>query len=54
MCAYKSKIHPTVAMQYINWDYMASKESPLFNEIIEMCEYHGIKGLMGFKYSWNQ
>lgn len=33
---------------------MARRRTPIFDEIIESCEYHGINDIMGFKYDWNE
>ncbi|KAK3118829.1 hypothetical protein QOZ80_9BG0708810 [Eleusine coracana subsp. coracana] len=33
---------------------MERKKNSVFKEIIEACEFHGIKGIMGFRYNWNQ
>ena len=48
----KSKI--THVAQYVDWEYMAKKNDPIFNEIISTCRHQRVKYLMGFRHDWNK
>jgi hypothetical protein len=48
----KAKI--TNDAQYVDWEFMARRNNPIFDEVIQACEDKGIKVLMGFKQHWNK
>ncbi|RLN03651.1 hypothetical protein C2845_PM13G17720 [Panicum miliaceum] len=48
----KSKI--THGAQYVDWEHMARKNDPIFDQVIAACAEKRIKHLMGFKHSWNR
>jgi hypothetical protein len=37
----------------VDWDHMAEKKDPIFNQVIAACESRHIKKLKGFHYNWN-
>jgi hypothetical protein len=39
--------------QYVDWEHMARKNDPIFNEVISNCERQRVKMLMGFRQDWN-
>ncbi|RLN09539.1 hypothetical protein C2845_PM11G06520 [Panicum miliaceum] len=45
----KSKI--THEAQYVDWEHMARKNDPIFDQVIAACAEKRIKHLMGFKHS---
>ncbi|RLN09781.1 uncharacterized protein C2845_PM11G02960 [Panicum miliaceum] len=48
----KSKI--THEALYVDWEHMARKNDPIFDQLIAACAEKRIKHLMGFKHSWNR
>jgi hypothetical protein len=40
--------------QYVDWEHMARKNDPIFNEVISYCERQRVKELMGFQQDWNK
>jgi hypothetical protein len=40
--------------QYVDWEHMARKNDPIFNEVISNCERQRVKMLMGFRQDWNK
>jgi hypothetical protein len=40
--------------QYVDWEHMARKNDPIFNEVISNCERQRVKVLMGFRWDWNK
>jgi hypothetical protein len=48
----KSKI--THKAQYVDWEHMARKNDPIFNEVISNYERQRVKMLMGFRQDWNK
>jgi hypothetical protein len=40
--------------QYVDWEHMARKNDPIFNEGISNCERQRVKMLMGFRQDWNK
>jgi hypothetical protein len=48
----KSKI--THKAQYVDWEHMARKGDPIFDEVIRNCEMQRVKTLMGFQQDWNK
>jgi hypothetical protein len=53
---YESKRTPIVPMQWTDWYFLEKhkKDCPAFRDVIEMCEYHGLKKIMAFQYDWNE
>jgi hypothetical protein len=53
---YESKQIPVVPMQWIDWPFLEKhkKDCPAFRDVIDMCEYHGLKKIMAFQYDWNE
>jgi hypothetical protein len=47
---YESKRSPVVPMQWTDWAFLEKnkKDCPTFRDVIEMCEYHGLKKIMAF------
>jgi hypothetical protein len=43
-----------VNTQYVDWEHMARKNDPIFNEVIRNCERQRVKMLMGFRQDWNK
>jgi hypothetical protein len=42
-------------MQWTNWAFIEkNKGCPSFKDVLEMCEYHGLKKIMAFRYDWNE
>jgi hypothetical protein len=43
-------------MQWMDWAYIEKhrKDCPTFKDVLEMCEYHGLKKIMTFQYDWNE
>jgi hypothetical protein len=44
-----------VSMQWTGWTFLEKhkKDCPTFKDMIDMCEYHGLKNIMAFWYDWN-
>jgi hypothetical protein len=40
--------------QYVDWEHMAKKNDPIFNEVIRNCERQRVKVLMGFQQDWDK
>jgi hypothetical protein len=40
--------------QYVDWEHMARKSDPIFDEVINNCERQRVKALMGFRQDWNK
>jgi hypothetical protein len=40
--------------QYVDWEHMARKNDPIFNEVISNCERQRVEMLMGFRQDWNK
>jgi hypothetical protein len=40
--------------QYVDWGHMASKNDPIFNEVLSNYERKRVKELMGFRQDWNK
>jgi hypothetical protein len=53
---YGSKQTPVVSMQWTGWTFLEKnkKDCPAFKDVIDMCEYRGLKNIMAFWYDWNQ
>jgi hypothetical protein len=53
---YESKQTLVVPMQWKDWAFIEKhkKENPAFKDVLEMCEYHGLKKIMAFRYVWNE
>ena len=47
-----AKKKPITPMQWIDWDYMARKNDPVFTEVIAACESKRVKNIMAFRYDW--
>jgi hypothetical protein len=43
-------------MQWTNWAFLEKhkKDRPAFKDVIDMCKYHGLEKIMGFRYDWNE
>jgi hypothetical protein len=54
--AYESKQTPVVPMQWMDWAFIDKhkKDYQAFKDMIEMCKYHGLEKIMGFRYDWNE
>jgi hypothetical protein len=53
---YESKRNPVVLMQWTDWAFLEKnkKDCPTFNDVIDMCKYHGLEKIMTFRYDWNE
>jgi hypothetical protein len=53
---YGSKQTPVVPMQWTDWAFREKhkKDCLAFKDVIDMCEYHGLKKIMAFRYDWNE
>jgi hypothetical protein len=53
---YESKQTSVVPMQWADWAFLEKhkKDCQAFKDVIEMCKYHGLEKIMGFRYDWNQ
>jgi hypothetical protein len=53
---YESKRNPVVPMQWTDQTFLEKnrKDCPTFRDVIEMCEYHGLKKIMAFRYDWSE
>jgi hypothetical protein len=40
--------------QYVDWEHMARKSDPIFDEVMSNCERQRVKTLMGFRQDWNK
>jgi hypothetical protein len=40
--------------QFVDWEHMARKNDPIFNEVISNYEMKRVKVLMGFRQDWNK
>jgi hypothetical protein len=40
--------------QYVDWNFMESKNDPIFDEIISVCGHQRVKDLAGFRHDWNR
>jgi hypothetical protein len=38
----------------VDWEHMARKSDPIFDEVINNCERQRVKTLMGFRQDWNK
>jgi hypothetical protein len=54
--ANESKQTPMVPMQWTDWAFLEKpkKDCSAFKDVIDMCEYHGLKKIMDFRYDWNE
>jgi hypothetical protein len=45
-----------VPIQWIHWAFLEKhkKDCPAFKDVIDMCEYYGLKKIMNFWYDWNE
>lgn len=48
----KHKSHPTVAMQWINWEELQSFDDPDLNSVIAVCEEMGVRAFMTLQQPW--
>jgi hypothetical protein len=48
------KLKITHKAQYVDWEHMARKNDPIFNEVISNYERKRVKMLMGFQQDWNK
>nr|CAE02852.1 OSJNBa0014F04.18 [Oryza sativa Japonica Group] len=48
----KSKAHPTVPMQWINWEELQAHNDPVLNSVIANCERMGIRSFMTLQQDW--
>ena len=39
-------------MQWIDWEYMRGQKDPIFDEVIEVCEHHGLTRIMALQHDW--
>jgi hypothetical protein len=47
------KSKPVVPVQWVHFDNMRRKKDASFNQIIDVCNFHGITNLLQFCYNWN-
>jgi hypothetical protein len=48
------KLKITHKAQYVDWEHMARKSDPVFDEVINNCERQRVKALLGFRRDWNK
>jgi hypothetical protein len=43
-------------MQWTDWAFLEKhkKDYQTFKDVIDMCMYHGLEKIMGFRYDWNE
>jgi AraC-like DNA-binding protein len=39
--------------QWVDWHHMEAQQDPIYNQVIDACESHHLKNLMGVHYDWN-
>jgi hypothetical protein len=46
----------TLPLQWTDWAFLEKhkKDCQAFKDMIEMCKYHGLEKIMGFRYEWNE
>ena len=48
----KSTAHPTVPMQWINWEELQAHNDPVINSVIANCDLMGIRSFMTLQQNW--
>nr|AAM08642.1 Putative copia-type pol polyprotein [Oryza sativa Japonica Group] len=48
----KSKTHPTVPMQWINWEELQAHNDPVIDSVIANCDLMGIRSFMTLQQNW--
>jgi hypothetical protein len=53
---YERKQTLVVPMHWMDWAFLEKhkKDCQAFKDVIEMCKYHGLEKVMGFRYDWNE
>lgn len=48
------KANPIIKMQYVDWEYMANENNPIFTEVMEFCKLKNLYHIMSLQQGWNK